>query len=169
MSEQERQAVLEAALQKWGEAAQTDMCIEEMSELTKALLKVRHLHVSMIGSEEHRRMIDTVDALVKSTLAALCPNVARLLYRGKAGTFFTYQLVSSEDRDAAEDEMQGTEYTYRVDLYSKRDYIALLRRTKRALKAAGFYGIVIDPEAYETDTGFYHVPIECRYYEKTEV
>lgn len=28
MSEQERQAVLEAALQKWGEAAQTDMCIE---------------------------------------------------------------------------------------------------------------------------------------------
>ncbi|WP_322204503.1 hypothetical protein, partial [Acutalibacter intestini] len=83
-------------------------------------------------------MIDTVDALVKSTLADLCPNVARLLYRGKAGTFFTYQLVLSQDRDAAEDEMQGTEYTYRVDLYSKRDYIALLRRTKRALKAAGF-------------------------------
>ena len=52
-------------------------------------------------------MIDTVDALVKSTLAALCPNVARLLYRGKAGTFFTYQLVLSQDRDAAEDEMQG--------------------------------------------------------------
>lgn len=114
-------------------------------------------------------MIDTVDALVKSTLAALCPNVARLLYRGKAGTFFTYQLVLSQDRDAAEDEMQGTEYIYRVDLYSKRDYIALLRRTKRALKAAGFYGIVIDPETYETDTGFYHIPIECRYYEKTEV
>ena len=43
MSEQERQAVLEAALQKWGEAAQTDMCIEEMSELTKALLKVRQI------------------------------------------------------------------------------------------------------------------------------
>ena len=60
MSEQERQAVLEAALQKWGEAAQTDMCIEEMSELTKALLKVRRLHVSMIGSEEHRSRIEAV-------------------------------------------------------------------------------------------------------------
>ena len=89
-------------------------------------------------------MIDTVDALVKSTLAALCPNVARLLYRGKAGTFFTYQLIMSQDRDAAEDETQGTEYIYRVDIYSKRDYIALLRRTKQALKAAGFYGVVID-------------------------
>lgn len=42
-------------------------------------------------------MIDTVDRLLKSTLDALCPNVARLFFRGKAGTYITYQLVSSED------------------------------------------------------------------------
>ena len=70
---------------------------------------------------------------------------------------------------AADDETHGTEYTYRVDIYSKRDYIALLRRAKQALKAAGFYGLVIDPEVYEKDTGFYHVPIEAKYYEQTEV
>ncbi len=45
----------------------------------------------------------------------------------------------------------------------------MLRRTKQALQAAGFYGIVVDPEVYESDTGFYHVPIEAKYYEKTEV
>ena len=100
-------------------------------------------------------MIDTVDRLLKSTLDALCPNVARLFFRGKAGTYITYQLVSSEDMAAADDETHGTEYTYRVDIYSKRDYIALLRRVKQALKAAGFYGLVIDPEVYERDTGFY--------------
>jgi hypothetical protein len=44
-----------------------------------------------------------------------------------------------------------------------------LRRVKQALKAAGFYGLVIDPEVYEQDTGFYHVPIEAKYYEQTEV
>ena len=104
-------------------------------------------------------MIDTVDRLLKSTLDALCPNVARLFFRGKAGTYITYQLVSSEDMAAADDEMHGTEYTYRVDIYSKRDYIALLRRVKQALKAAGFYGLVIDPEVYEQDTGFYRAPI----------
>lgn len=114
-------------------------------------------------------MIDEVDALLKTTLAAQCPKVARLVFSGKAGTYITYQLVLSQDRDAADDDMQGTEYTYRVDIYSKRDYMALLRRTKRALLAAGFYGIVIDPEVYESDTGFYHVPIETKYYEKTEV
>ena len=77
--------------------------------------------------------------------------------------------VGQEDMAAADDETHGTEYTYRVDIYSKRDYIALLRRVKQALKAAGFYGLVIDPEVYEQDTGFYHVPIEAKYYEQTEV
>ena len=47
-------------------------------------------------------MIDTVDRLLKSTLDALCPNVARLFFRGKAGTYITYQLVSSEDMAAAD-------------------------------------------------------------------
>lgn len=114
-------------------------------------------------------MIDEVDALLKTTLAAQCSNVARLVFRGKAGAYITYQLVLMQDRDAADDEMHGTEYTYRVDIYSKQDYIALLRRTVRALKAAEFYGIVVDPEVYESDTGFYHVPIEAKFYEKLEV
>lgn len=114
-------------------------------------------------------MIDTVDSLLKFTLEALCPNVARLFFRGKVGTYITYQLVSAEDVEPADDDTHGTEYTYRVDIYSKRDYIAILRRTKQALKAAEFYGLVVDPEVYEQDTGYYHVPIEAKYYEKTEV
>lgn len=114
-------------------------------------------------------MIDEIDALLKTTLEEQCKKVARLVFRGKAETYITYQLVLVQDRDAADDEMHGTEYTYRVDIYSKRDYMALLRRTKRALYAAGFYGITIDPEVYESDTGFYHVPVETKYYEKTEV
>lgn len=114
-------------------------------------------------------MIDNVDKLVKSTLTALCPHVARLFYGGKAKTFMTYQLVIASDIAPADDEMQGTEYTYRIDIYSKQDYISLLRRTKQALKAAGFYGVVVDPEVYENDTGYFHVPIEAKFNEKLEV
>lgn len=113
-------------------------------------------------------MIDEVDARLKAALDAVGPKVARLVYRGKADVYITYQLVLAQDRDAADDEMHGTEYTYRVDIYSKTDFMQLLRRVKGALKGAGFYGIVIDPEAYEGDTGFFHVPIEARYYEKME-
>jgi hypothetical protein len=118
-------------------------------------------------------MINEVDALLKSTLSTFCPQVARLFFRGKADTYITYQLVLSQDKDAADDSMQGTGYIYRVDIYSKSDYMALLRGIKQALLDAGFYGVSIDPEAYETDTGFYHVPIEAKFYEeeneKTEV
>ena len=99
-------------------------------------------------------MIDTVDRLLKSTLDTLCPNVAHLFFRGKAGTYITYQLVSPEEMAAADVETLGTEYSFRVDIHSKRDYIALLRRVKQALKAAGVYGLVIDPEVYEQDTGY---------------
>ena len=38
---EEQRAVCELAIEIYGERAQTDMCIEEMSELTKALLKLR--------------------------------------------------------------------------------------------------------------------------------
>lgn len=56
----EREQILQAAVQAWGEVAQTDMCIEEMSELTKALLKIRRLPADAMGSEEHCRRFDAV-------------------------------------------------------------------------------------------------------------
>ena len=51
------------------------------------------------------------------------------------------------------------------NIYSKTDYFALLQRLKTALKAAGFYGITINAEVYEQDTGYYHVPVEIKYME----
>lgn len=114
-------------------------------------------------------MIDTVDILLKSTLNSLCGNVERLYFGGKTKTYMTYQLVLARDAAFADDETQGTEYVYRVDIYSKTDYITLLRDTKEAMKAAGFYGIVVDPEVYESDTGYYHIPIEAKFFEKMEV
>ena len=37
---EERKAIYEAALEKWGEQAQTMMAVEEMSELTKEICKM---------------------------------------------------------------------------------------------------------------------------------
>lgn len=107
----------------------------------------------------------TVDSLLKTTLETVCPNVERLRFTGKAQTFITFQIVTSREVDHADDENGGTEYFYRFDLYSKTDYIALLRRAINALKSAGFYGISIDPEVFENDTGFYHVPVEIKFLE----
>lgn len=105
------------------------------------------------------------DSLLKTTLEGLGVPVERLKYDGKAETFITYQLVVGRDAHFADDDSEAEEFTYRVDIYSKLDYIALLRRLKTAVKAAGFYAITFDPEVFESDTGYYHIPVEIKYME----
>lgn len=106
-----------------------------------------------------------VDTLVKTTLEKLgCP-VERLKYDGKAKTFITYQIVVLQDKHFSDDESDADEFTYRADIYSRVDYIALMRSAKRALKEAGFYGITFDPEVFEESTGYYHIPVEFKYME----
>lgn len=109
--------------------------------------------------------VTDVDSLLKTTLEGLGAPVERLVFTGNAPAFFTYQFVLGADTAFADDESGAEEFLYRADLYAKGDFFALLRRTKQALKAAGFYGITVDPEAYEQDTGYYHVPIEMKYME----
>lgn len=106
-----------------------------------------------------------VDALLKTTLEGLGYPVERLKYDDKAKTYITYQLVVGRDVHFSDDENGAEEFTYRVDIYSRGDYIALMRSAKRALKEAGFYGITFDPEVFEENTGYYHVPVEFKYME----
>jgi hypothetical protein len=107
----------------------------------------------------------TVDSVLKTTLEAQGVPVERLRYKGKADTFITFQIIYGRDTCFADDDSEGTEYTYRIDIFSKQDYIALLRNTTRALKEAGFYGITVDPEVFESETGYYHIPVEIKYME----
>lgn len=109
--------------------------------------------------------VTDVDSLLKTTLEGLGAPVERLVFTGNAPVFFTYQFVLGADTAFADDESSAEEFLYRIDLYTKGDFFALLRRTKQALKAVGFYGITVDPEVYEQDTGYYHVPIEMKYME----
>ena len=106
-----------------------------------------------------------VDGTLKALLDKLGVPVARLKYNGRAACFITYQLVVGRDTLFSDDEEGAQEYTYQINIYSKTDYFALLQRLKTALKAAGFYGITINAEVYEQDTGYYHVPVEIKYME----
>lgn len=110
----------------------------------------------------------TAEEAIKRALESVGVPVKRLLYRGDAQTFITYQLVISAERDFSDDKNETEEFTYRVDLYSRSDYIAVLRRMKRALKEAGFYSISAAAELYENDTKFFHVPVTVKYLEEAE-
>lgn len=106
-----------------------------------------------------------VDSLLKAELEKLGVPVERLKYGGRAACFIVYQLVVGRDTFFSDDEEGAQEYTYQVHIYSKSDYFVILNRLVASLKANGFYGITIDAETYEQDTGYYHVPVEIKYME----
>lgn len=106
-----------------------------------------------------------VDSLLKATLDKLNVPVERLKYGGRAACFITYQLVVGRDTFFSDDEEGAQEYTYQINVYSKRNYFTLLKSLKRELKAAGFYGITIEAEVFEQDTGYYHIPVEIKHME----
>ena len=105
-----------------------------------------------------------VDSKIKAMLETLVPpsSVARVFYKGKADTFITFQLVLGARSAFADDAHEGMEYVYRMDIYSKTDYTALLKKAVAALIALECYEMLIDPETYENATGYFHVPITFR-------
>lgn len=106
-----------------------------------------------------------VDSLLKTALEKLGVPVERLKYGGKASSFITYQLVTGRDTFFSDDEEGAQDYTYQVNVYSKKNYFTLLQSLKQQLKQAGFYGITIEAEVFEQDTGYYHIPVEIKYME----
>lgn len=107
-----------------------------------------------------------VDKLLKSTLDTLGVPVKRLVFRGAADTYITFQHLLSQDGAFADDEAAGCEHMYRVDIFSKTDYTGLLKRLKQAVKDAGFYAVSVNAEIYENDTGYYHIPMDMKYWEE---
>jgi hypothetical protein len=59
----------------------------------------------------------------------------------------------------ADDKEQIGRELYRVTLISKNDFETQLKTVKQALEDAGYYINSIDAENYETETGYWIVPI----------
>lgn len=108
----------------------------------------------------------TAEAAINAALKEIGLPHARIIYTGKASTFCTYQLVSEQEEEHAEDGCVIENWLYRVDVFARGSPMEHVLKIKKALKAQGFVGIFLDPEVYEADTGFYHVPIEARYFEE---
>lgn len=97
---------------------------------------------------------------INEILAAIIPT-ERVIYTGKdkPRTYCTFQRVLENAALSADDDEIAGQITYRVTLFSKTDYESTLETIKAALKAAGFYINAVEGEDYETDTGYYKIPI----------
>lgn len=109
----------------------------------------------------------SIQALVKTTLenAAEGVPVQRIRYDGKAETFITFQRIFRASTAFEDDAAGARQHTFGADIYSKTNPDALVDTIEGALSTAGFDGVTIEAEIYESETGYYHVPITFYYTE----
>lgn len=84
--------------------------------------------------------------------------VSFLRYDGKEETFITYQQMDIDGALGADDEIIGYVDYYDFDIYSKGNYLNIVKELKKILKENGF---VWQPsktsnDMFEDDTGYYH-------------
>lgn len=85
----------------------------------------------------------------------------RGVYTGKKkpAAYYTFlRLLKGAAVNADDMESSGREL-YRVTLFHKGDFETQLAKTLEVLKAAGAYINSVDTESYETETGYWLVPI----------
>lgn len=89
--------------------------------------------------------------------------IAFLSYTGKADTYLTYYTWQEQPENFFDDEYH-TEITYgTIDIFSKSNFKGVLKQVKNKLKQNGFIWTDNGPESFESDTGYYHVPVNFYY------
>ena len=100
-------------------------------------------------------------AKLKDALESTGLKAQRGVWTGKVkpAAYYTFQRLYKNAAVRADDREQTGRELYRVTLISKRDFEAQLEAVKEALEDAGYYINSIDAESYETETGYWLIPI----------
>lgn len=85
----------------------------------------------------------------------------RGVYTGKKKppAYFTFLRLLKKQATSADDKERGSAEMYRITLFHKGDFEEQLEKTLEVLLAAGAYINSVDAEYYETETGYWVVPI----------
>lgn len=95
--------------------------------------------------------------------------VSFLRYKGKLTTYVTYQEIQVDTSFSAEDEIQNYVSYYDFDIYSKGNYLEIIKSVKSLLKQNGFLWqpSMTSQDLYEDDTGYFHKTL-CFAYIRSE-
>lgn len=88
-----------------------------------------------------------------------------LFYEGHGEPYITYQQIDADNSLSGDDDLIGYVDYYDFDIYSKGNYVDIIKSVKLLLKQNGFIWEPSrsGPDMYETDTGYYHKTLNFAY------
>lgn len=98
---------------------------------------------------------------IKEILESAGLPAQRGVYTGKTKpkAYYTFLRLLGTPAINADDTESESKEMYRVTLFHKGDFEAQLNKTLEVLRVAGIYINSVDAESYETETGYWLVPI----------
>jgi len=102
--------------------------------------------------------------LMNSEIINLTANKKVYLIKATNATapYVTYTFIDEWGAAFAENEETATNYSVQIDVFSKSDFMELVKKIKEKMKDNDFYRTSVN-EFYETDTGLYHCAIRFVY------
>ena len=83
--------------------------------------------------------------------------VAWLKYKGKSTKYIVFSSLGERPEHFTDDDCDYSIKQFDFDIYSKSNYLNILKEVKKRLKEHGFTWVEDSPTMYEEDTGFYHI------------
>ena len=82
---------------------------------------------------------------------------AHIKYKGKETTFVVWTIISDAPALSGDNEQLYSIASVDVDVYSKGNYLSVLKEIKRLMKHNEWVWVGDSVEMYEDDTGLYHI------------
>lgn len=93
---------------------------------------------------------------IKKILSNLDIPVAHLKYKGKEKNYVVWTIIDEIPESASDDEIQSSEVTTDIDIYSESNYLSLMSSIKKYMKENDWRWQGDSEEMYEEDTKLYH-------------
>lgn len=97
-----------------------------------------------------------MESELKQILKELNVPVAHLRYKGKEKTYIVWTIIDEQPLFSSDDEINYTEVTVDIDIYSESNYLNLMSSIKKIMKSNNWRWQEDSTEKYEEDTKLYH-------------
>lgn len=78
-------------------------------------------------------------------------------YKGQSTTYIVFSDLGETPAYSADDECEYSIKQFDFDIYTKGNYLNILKEVKKRLRQNGFTWVEDSPTMYEEDTGLYHI------------